>query len=178
MNDGGKNDPLPQKSRERAELQARSLVGTLSREYGLTIDESSGDAEFRECTGKDGERAHDGRFDLSYIARVPVPEAEHGNALRAMRKRLEAEGFTISDYREDKSKDPWALMYAKGGQDNFFVSVVSGIPPNSLIFSVSSPCFLPPGRKQDQVSAPAPRPHRIDVATAPADERLRDSPFG
>ncbi|WP_159394040.1 hypothetical protein [Streptomyces sp. NRRL F-5755] len=40
-----------------------------------------------------------------------------------MRKKLEAEGYQISGYREDKTKKPWALMDADGGKDDLSVSV-------------------------------------------------------
>ncbi|MFG2224801.1 hypothetical protein [Streptomyces sp. NPDC048644] len=168
MNDGGKNDPLPVKSQGQAEQLVRSLVDLLAGEYDLKADGKTVHKEFRDCFGKEGESADDGRFDLTYAVRAALPEAEHGKAIRAMRKRLEAEGYRISGYREDKSQDPWALMDAKGGKDNLSVSVESYLPPTQLVFSVTTPCFLPPGTKQQQVSAPAPGA----VPVAPVDPRL------
>ncbi|MFI9228402.1 hypothetical protein [Streptomyces rimosus] len=38
MNDGGKNDPLPVKSRGQAEHLVRSLVDSLAGEYDLKVD--------------------------------------------------------------------------------------------------------------------------------------------
>ncbi|WP_411138047.1 hypothetical protein [Streptomyces sp. C10] len=182
MNDGGKNDPLPVKSQEQAEHLVRSLVDSLAEEYDLKVDGKTVHKEFRDCFGKEGESADDGRFDLTYAARAALPEPEHGKAIRAMRKRLEAQGYKISGYREDKTKDPWALMDAKGGKDNLFVSVESYMPPNQLVFSVNTPCFLPPGVKQQQVSAPAPNTTPIAPvlpAKAPASaHRFADNPFG
>ncbi len=126
------------------------------------------DAEFRDCYGEKGEFASDGRFDLTYTVRATVPETEHGKAIRTMRKKLEAEGYKVSGYREDKTKKPWALMDADGGKDGLSVSVESYMPPTQLVFSVSTPCFLPPGTKQEQISAPAP-----DAAPVlPKDPRL------
>ncbi|MEU7636375.1 hypothetical protein AB0C11_09785 [Streptomyces sp. NPDC039016] len=184
MNDDGKNDPLPVKSQEQAEHLARSLVDSLAGEYDLKVDGKTVHKEFRDCFGKEGESADDGRFDLTYAVRAALPEAEHGKAIRAMRKRLEAQGYKISGYREDKTKDPWALMDAKGGKDNLFVSVESYLPPTLLVFSVTTPCFLPPGTKQEQVSAPAPDA----IPVTPKDPRLAlmgptgpayaDNPFG
>lgn len=184
MNDGGKNDPLPVKSREQAEHLVRNLVDLLAGEYELKVDGKSVDKEFRDCYGKGGESANDGRFDLTYAVRATLPEAEHGKAIRAMRKRLEAGGYEISGYREDKSKKPWALMDAKGGEDNLFVSVESYMPPTQLVFSVTTPCFLPPGTKQEQVSAPAPdaiavTPKETRRATVePTGAAYPDNPFG
>ncbi|RSO29975.1 hypothetical protein DMH15_26465 [Streptomyces sp. WAC 06725] len=168
MNDGGKNDPLPVKSRGQAEHLVRSLVDSLAGEYDLKVDGKTVHAEFRHCYGENGESASDGRFDLTYAVRASVPEAEHGKAIRAMRKKLEAEGFKVSGYREDKTKKPWALLDADGGKDDLSVSVESYMPPTQLVFSVSTPCFLPPGTKQEQISAPAPDA----VPVTPKDPRL------
>ncbi|GAU70943.1 hypothetical protein SSP35_24_00480 [Streptomyces sp. NBRC 110611] len=184
MNDGGKNDPLPVKSQEQAEHLVRGLVDSLAEEYGLKVDGKTVHKEFRDCFGKEGESTDDGRFDLTYAVRAALPEAEHGTAIRAMRKRLEAQGYKISGYREDKTKDPWALMDAKGGKDNLVVSVESYMPPDQLVFSVNTPCFLPPGVKQQQVSAPAtdtapvtPKDPRLALM-APTGPASPENPFG
>ncbi|MFE7311792.1 hypothetical protein ACFU7T_01560 [Streptomyces sp. NPDC057555] len=184
MNDGGKNDPLPVRSREQAEHLVRSLVDSLAGEYDLKVDGKTVHKEFRHCFGREGESADDGRFDLTYAVRTALPESEHGKAIRAMRKRLEAQGYKISGYREDRTKDPWALMDAKGGKDNLFVSVESYMPPDQLVFSVNTPCFLPPGVKQEQVSAPAPESVPVTpkaprlALMAPTGPAHPESPFG
>ena len=182
MNDGGKNDPLPVKSQEQAEHLVRSLVDSLAEEHHLKVDGKTVHKEFRDCFGKEGESADDGRFDLTYAVRAALPKPEHGKAIRAMRKKLEAQGFKISGYREDKTKDPWALMDAEGGKDDLSVSVESYMPPNQLVFSVNTPCFLPPGVKQQQVSAPAPSTTPV-APVPPAEEqasadRFVGNPFG
>ncbi|AJC55629.1 hypothetical protein [Streptomyces sp. 769] len=181
MNNGGKNDPLPVKSHGQAEHLVRNLVDSLAGEYGLKVDGKTVNKEFRDCFGKEGESASDSRFDLTYAVRVTLPEAEHGKAIRAMRKRLEAEGYKISGYREDKTKNPWALMDAK---DSLFVSVQSYMPPTQLVFSVTTPCFLPPGTKQEQISAPAPDAGPVTpkdprlALMAPTAPSYPDNPFG
>ncbi|MFG2093040.1 hypothetical protein [Streptomyces sp. NPDC048612] len=147
----GKNDPLPVKSKGGAEHAARALIDRLAGQYRLRVEDKPVSKEFRDCFGKNHERANDGRFDLSYAARAELPGDEHGKALRPMRKKLEAEGYEISGYREQPSQ---ALMDAKGGSNNFFVSVETYGSGNALVFSVNTPCFLPPGVKQEQVSAP------------------------
>ncbi|MFG2291186.1 hypothetical protein ACGFOU_34560 [Streptomyces sp. NPDC048595] len=179
MNDPGKNDPLPVQSRDNAEQLARRLAETLAGQYSLKVDGSTVNKEFRDCFGKDHEHASDGRFDLTYSVRAKLPGDEHGKALRAMRKKLEASHYKISGYREDKSD---ALMDAKGGHDNLFISVESYMPATELVFSISTPCFLPPGVKQQQLSAPAPKttptaPALVAKATAPV-RRFPDNPFG
>ncbi|WP_158795021.1 hypothetical protein [Streptomyces sp. NRRL S-337] len=79
-----------------------------------------------------------------------------------MRKKLETQGYKVSGYREDRTKKPWALMDAKGGEDNLFVSAQRYMPSTHLVFSVNTPCFRTPGVKQQQESAPPPN------TTAPA----------
>ncbi|MFG2097209.1 hypothetical protein [Streptomyces sp. NPDC048612] len=179
MTDSGKNDPLPVKSKDGAEHSVRALIDQLASQYGLRVDDKTVRKEFRDCFGKNHEHANDGRFDLTYSVRSRLPGDQHGKALRAMRKKLEAEGYKISGYRQDSSD---ALMDAKGGKDNFFVSVESYVPATDLVFSVNTPCFLPPGVKQEQVSAPAPT--TTPVAPLPVGEpavsanRFPDNPFG
>ncbi|MGW5116881.1 hypothetical protein ACWEQ8_15850 [Streptomyces noursei] len=184
MNDGGKNDPLPVKTKDQVERMVRNLVDSLAGDYGLKVDGKTVNKEFRDCFGREGEHADDGRFDLTYAVRATLPEAEHGKAIRAMRKRLEGQGYKISGYREDKSKDPWALMDAKGGEGGLFVSVESYTPPNQLVFSVNTPCFLPAGVKQQQVSAPASDASPVTrkdarlALMAPVSSAYRGNPFG
>ncbi|SHN01293.1 hypothetical protein [Streptomyces yunnanensis] len=183
MTDSGKNDPLPVKSKDGAERTARALIDSLASQYGLRVDDKTVDKEFYECFGRDHERATDGRFDLSYAVRAQIPGAEHGKALRPMRKKLEAEGYKILGYREEPSQ---ALMDAKGGSDNLFISVDSYGRRNSnaLVFSVETPCFLPPGVKQEQVSAPAPDADPVTpkdprlALMAPTGPLRPDNPFG
>lgn len=177
MTDSGKNDPLPVKSKASAEHSARTLIDQLASQYGLQVDDKTVRKEFRDCFGKNHEHASDGRFDLTYSVRSPLSGDQHGKALRPMRKKLEAAGYKVSSYRDDPSD---ALMDAKGGRDNLFVSVESYMPATDLVFSVNTPCFLPPGVKQEQVSAPAPN----TIPVAPMDEpavsanRFPANPFG
>ncbi|MEU9125732.1 hypothetical protein AB0C96_38950 [Streptomyces sp. NPDC048506] len=179
MNDSGKNDPLPVKSKDNAEQLVRGLVESLAGQYSLKVDDSSVNKDFRDCFGKNHEHASDGRFDLTYSVRAKLPGDKHGEALRVMRKKLESSGYKISGYREDASD---ALMDAKGGHDNLFVSVESYQPPTELVFSVNTPCFLPPGVKQEQVSAPVPQttPTEPQLAAAPnvSTRRFAENPFG
>ncbi|MFB7635410.1 hypothetical protein ACFC0M_31280 [Streptomyces sp. NPDC056149] len=181
MTDSGKNDPLPVKSKDGAERSARELIDSLAGQYRLQVDDETVHKEFRDCFGKSHERANDGRFDLTYSVRVQLPGAEHGKALQPMRKKLETEGYKILGYRAEPSQ---ALMDARGGSDNFFISVDSYGRRDALVFSVNTPCFLPPGVKQEQVSAPVPDAGPV----TPKDPRLAlmsptgfespDNPFG
>ncbi|MER7149412.1 hypothetical protein [Streptomyces lydicus] len=139
--DSGKDDPPPVKTKADAEHSARALIDQLAGQYGLRIDDKTARKEFRDCFGKNHEHPGDGRFDLTYSVRSRLPGEQHGKALHAIRKKLEAEGYKVSSYREDPSD---ALMDAKGGRDNLFVSVESYMPATDLVFSVNTPCFLPP----------------------------------
>ncbi|MFE9397510.1 hypothetical protein [Streptomyces flavidovirens] len=177
MTDNGKNDPLPVKSQQKAEYDVRALVNLLADEIGSEADNKTVDKRFRECRGKEGEQANDGRFYLSYTAQVPLPRAEYNAGLRKLKKKLEDEGYKVSSYREGDWRH--ILLYSKGGDANFFVSVGAMKPPyDRMILGVTTPCFLPPGKKQEEVSAPLPRPQRESVpvaapavAPAPAQER-------
>lgn len=167
MTDNAKNDPLPVKSKSRAEYEARALVDLLADAIGSEVDAKSVDKKVRECRGKQGEEANDGRFDLAYSAAVPHARAGYSTALKKLRKKLEAEGYRVSDYREGDWRH--ILLYAKGGDAHYFVRVGASKPPyDELTLSVKTPCFLPPGVDQEQVSAPQPRPPRDDAPVAAA----------
>ncbi|MDI3386512.1 hypothetical protein QIS99_09835 [Streptomyces sp. B-S-A8] len=171
MTDNGKNDPLPVKSKSKAEHEVRALIDLLADEIGSEVDTETVDKNFHECRGRQGEEANDGRFDLGYSVAVPQPRAEYNSALKRLRKRLEAEGYKVSDYREGDWRH--VLLYAKGGNANYFVSVGASKPPyDEMTLAVKTPCFLPPGVEQEQVSAPLPRPQgdatpEVPVAAAP-----------
>lgn len=153
MTDDGKNDPLPVRSREKAEYDARALIDQLTEVIDTHIDPATVHRSFRDCVGKNGETADDGRFDLDYWVEAPLPGKKHNAALRVLKKKLKSESFTIKDYREGDWRH--VLLYAKGGKDDFFVSVGAVRPPDErLVLSVTTPCFLPPGVEQEQVSAP------------------------
>lgn len=165
MTDSGKNDPLPVKSQQKAEYEVRALIDLLAEEIGSEVDAKSVDKRFRDCIGKNNETANDGRFDLDYTVQAPLPRAQYNTALAKLKKTLEAEGYKVSAYREGDWRH--ILLYAKGGDANFFVSVGAMKPPyDRMILSVTTPCFLPPGKKQEEVSAPLPRPQRESVPVA------------
>ncbi|MDI3407943.1 hypothetical protein [Streptomyces cavernicola] len=139
----GKNDPLPVKSKSKAEYEVRALIDLLADEIGSEADPETVDKNFRECRGKQGEEANDGRFDLGYSVAVPHPRAEYNPGLKKLRKRLEAEGYKVTDYREGDWRN--ILLYAKGGDANYFVRVGASKPPyDEMTLSVKTPCFLPP----------------------------------
>ncbi|MDI3407940.1 hypothetical protein [Streptomyces cavernicola] len=181
MTDSGKNAPLPVKSQSRAEYEVRALIDLLAAEIGSEVDTETVDKNFRECRGKQGEEASDGRFDLGYSVAVPHPRAEYNSGLQRLRKKLEAKGYKVTDYREGDWRN--ILLYAKGGDSNYFVSVGASKPPyDEMVVYVTTPCFLPPGVEQEQVSAPLPHPQRdatpaapVIAAPAPTPSRQPDS---
>lgn len=165
MTDNGKNEPLPVKSQPRAEYEVRALIDLLAEEIGSEVDAKTVDKRFRDCIGKNNETADDGRFDLSYTAQVPLPRAQYNAGLRKLKKKLEDEGYKVSSYREGDWRH--ILLYSKGGDANFFVSVGATKPPyDQMVLGVTTPCFLPPGTKQEEVSAPLPRPQRESAPVA------------
>jgi hypothetical protein len=180
MTDDGKNDPLPVRSQAKTEYEVRALIDLLADAVGSEVEGKSVDKKFGQCMGKDGEIAHDGRFDLDYLAAVPLPREKYNTALRALRERLEAEKYKVSDYREGEWRD--ILIYAKGTDSSFFVSVHAAKPPyDELTLHVTTPCYLPPGKHQEQISAPAPRQEPLAAVPAPAppaDGPWSANPFG
>ncbi|MDG4861752.1 hypothetical protein P8605_26795 [Streptomyces sp. T-3] len=178
MNDNGKNDPLPEKSRSKAEYEARALIDQLADEVGSEVDAKTVDKRFRECEGKNGEVANDSRFILAYSAVFPLERAQFNPGLRKFKKVLEAEGYKISGYREGDWRH--ILLYAKGGDSGFFVSVDAQKPPyDEMAVSVTTPCFLPPGARQEQVSAPGPQRDYAPVAapvSSPAPDQDQPAP--
>ncbi|MDQ8704584.1 hypothetical protein RCO28_19115 [Streptomyces sp. LHD-70] len=175
MTDSGKNDPLPVKSQSRAEYEVRALIDLLADELGSEVDTETVNKNFRECRGKQGDEANDGRFDLGYSAAVPHPRAEYNSGLKKLRKKLEAKGYKVTDYREGDWRH--ILLYAKGGDANYFVSVGASKPPyDEMTVYVTTPCFLPPGVDQEQVSAPQPRPQRDTAPAVPAAPAVTAAP--
>ncbi|MFB6758321.1 hypothetical protein ACFCXR_02790 [Streptomyces noursei] len=60
-------------------------MDSLAGDYGLKADGRTVSKEFRDCFGREGEHADDGRFGLTYAVRATLPEAEHGKAIRTRR---------------------------------------------------------------------------------------------
>ncbi|MGW7054985.1 hypothetical protein [Streptomyces sp. NPDC054887] len=175
MTDNGKNAPLPVKSRPKAEYEVRALIDVLAEEIGSEVDAKTVDKQFRDCIGKNNETANDGRFDLNYTAQAPLPRAQYNTALGTLKKRLKAEGYKVTGYREGDWRH--ILLYAKGGDAGFFVSVGAAKPPHDMmIFGVSTPCFLPPETEQEVVSAPLPRPRRESAPVAAPAPDLAPAP--
>ncbi|MEV0091851.1 hypothetical protein [Streptomyces sp. NPDC050738] len=119
-----------------------------------------------------GEEPGEGRI------RRPGSARPAGRGDRVLRKKLEAEGYKVSDYREGDWKA--LLLYARHRESGFFVDVgAEGPPHDQLILSVVTPCYMPPGKHQEQISAPAPRlPQVAPVPAAATDSPWSADPFG
>ncbi|MEU5212548.1 hypothetical protein [Streptomyces sp. NPDC020742] len=144
------NKPLPRKSREDALAWAKKYTAVMAHYADVKVSSDPAPLEsFEECIGRNDEIADDGRFTLSYVVYVHLPQDQHITAVRKVRQALEQHAVKISSYEERKAR-PEVLLYGYHEKENFSVSADSSKPPNLLSFSVSTPCFLPPGAKQQR----------------------------
>ncbi|WP_330296504.1 hypothetical protein [Streptomyces sp. NBC_00503] len=150
MSDNGANDPLPRMSRAHAEAWAEDWVDSMARTAKSEIISDTLSANFHNCTGKNGETAHDGRFTLMFNARAKVPRAQYAEALKALRSELEAQGFKVVGYQEGPGQERGAYgLQASRPKDKQFVSA-GDVGDDLWTLSVDTPCLLPPDAKQQQ----------------------------
>ncbi|WP_399086619.1 hypothetical protein ACGH2B_08710 [Streptomyces sp. BBFR2] len=147
--DENPNAPLPRKSRADTLEWAKRYTSTMARYAQVDIaDDPAPQTHFEDCVGKGDEVADDGRFTLTYAAYARIPAHEHIAAVRKLRGALKKHGVDVSDYTEDPSR-PTVTLYAKNRAERFLITADNTIKPaNTLLLSVSTSCFLPPGAKQ------------------------------
>ncbi|RLL67966.1 hypothetical protein [Streptomyces sp. Z26] len=145
------NEPLPVMSEKKSEAWARHFAASMARSARVMVDDSTERPKVQGCTGKNGETAGDGRFSMDYAVRAPLPVADHATAVGRVREALEERGYEITGYQELQGDEPSVILEAVSRKDGFSVAV-EGLPSSeSLLFSVSTPCLLPPGAKQEKV---------------------------
>lgn len=148
--DSRKNAPLPRMSRVDVQASAAAFAQSLARSAGAPIDGGSIKAQFSDCLGEQDETADDGRFFLTYRAHSPLARARQGQAGARIRDDLKKHGSEVSSFRDDDSVEPAVLLEAYDPAKDFDIDV-SGYPdPDEMHFVVSTPCYLPPGAKQQQ----------------------------
>ncbi|WP_244176733.1 hypothetical protein [Streptomyces albus] len=150
MSEDSINDPLPRMSKEKAEKWAKHWTESMARTAKAEIVPKSHTANFSKCIGKNNEIADDGRFNLSYHIRAKLSKERHADAIRAVRDKLEEEGFEIVGYRSDPKVRPANLVDAKHPKQRHFVSA-GDVSDDLLTLIVRTPCLLPPGVKQQQL---------------------------
>ncbi|MDI3421842.1 hypothetical protein [Streptomyces luteolus] len=144
------NEPLPRRSEAKTLAWAKQYTSAMARHAEVRItDDPAPRKHFEECIGRDGEIADDGRYQLSYAAYANLPEAEHIAAVRKLRKELEDHGVRVTSHTE-RPETPEVILYGANDKQQFSVTADSVNPPGTLRLEVSTPCFLPPGVKQQQ----------------------------
>jgi len=152
MSDNGKNAPLPRLSKERAVQWAEQHASRMAEAAGVTLDKQKTKTFFNNCVGEHDEVADDGRYTMDYAAYANVPTERHTDVVRRIRADFEKEKYRITGYREYEDDYNSALVDAADDETGFTISAGSAGPakkPSKLIlFSVSTPCMIPPGVTQ------------------------------
>ncbi len=144
------NKPLPRKSRQDSLAWAKQYTSAMAHYAEVEIGHQFGPLEnFGDCVGKHDEVADDGRYRLTYTVYAKLPRDQHIAAARKLRTALKEHGVEITDFTERPEK-PEVIMYARHPREKFFVVADTVKPPNTLRLEVSTPCFLPPGAKQQK----------------------------
>ncbi|MGW7576777.1 hypothetical protein [Streptomyces sp. NPDC054765] len=148
------NDPnkaLPRKSREESLAWAKKYTSTMAHYAKVKIGNKFGPfTDFEECIGQNDEVAQDGRYTLTYTVYADLPQAEHIPAVRKLRAALKEQGgVDVSSY-EERPHAHQVVLDGRHDKENFSLIADSVKPPNTLRLSVSTPCFLPPGAKQQK----------------------------
>lgn len=151
MSDEGVNDPLPRMSKEKAEKWAKHWTDSMVSTARARLDPKTARpaADFTNCVGSNNETSGDGRFTLSYSVRGTLPRAEHAAAVTDIKETLKDKGFDIQTFVVNEDEEPANAVDAKHPEDQQFVSVGS-VGEDLLVFSVVTPCLLPPGVEQQQ----------------------------
>ncbi|WP_234314770.1 hypothetical protein [Streptomyces sp. NRRL F-5135] len=140
-------------SKKKAEEWAKHWIESMARTAGAEIrTETEPDApaaKFTDCVGENNEIADDGRFTLRYDVHAYLARNRQTEGIRAIRDTLKAKGFEIQGYRSDPTMNPVNLVDAKHPNDHQFVSV-EDLNDELILLTVSTPCLLPPGAKQQQ----------------------------
>ena len=126
MSSDGKNDPLPVMARTDAQAWAQHMTEYMAQAAGITLTPSTVNPAFRPCTGRNGERADDDRYYLSYAVDSTVPLQQHPDAVRKIRDMLTGRNFDIKGYREETDGQPDALLDAYDPQGHYLVSAETG----------------------------------------------------
>ncbi|MEU3709235.1 hypothetical protein [Streptomyces catenulae] len=148
QNDAALNKPLPRKIRTAALSWAKQYTNVMAHYAGVSVADAPPPLEsFEDCVGQNDEVADDGRFTLSYTVYAHLPQGKHIEAVRKVRHALEEHAVKITSYEERPAR-PEVLLYGYHEKERFSLIADSVKPPNLLRFSVSTPCFLPPGAEQ------------------------------
>ncbi|MCF1599833.1 hypothetical protein [Streptomyces muensis] len=144
------NKSLPHKSRADSLAWAKEYTAVMAQYAEVKIADEPGPREdFETCVGRNDEVSEDGRYTLTYAVYAKLPEDQHIATVRKVRKALEAHGVRITSHTE-RPEVPESILYGRNDKEGIFLIVDSVNPPGTLRLSVSTPCFLTPGAKQQQ----------------------------
>ncbi|MFF7454973.1 hypothetical protein [Kitasatospora sp. NPDC008115] len=143
---GGKDVPLPVKSRADAVAWARDVVEQLALVLEVRLNDKPAGTNFSRCLGKKGEPFFEDRYELIYGVRSDTPNARHAEVVRRARDRLLGDGFEVTDFRVTTDGTPHALVDARHPESRHRVSVKSGEGGDALAFVVITPCLQEPPR--------------------------------
>lgn len=149
--DSGKNDPLPRMSKTDAQSWAKHFTESMARDVGVNISPETIRSHFFDCVGRNDEIVDDGRYNLYYYARVALVKDRQLKAVETIRKSLEERGYEILGFQNDAKANPSVIMDARSPEKDFGIRVEGHKLPESLLFSIITPCLLPPGVEQKEL---------------------------
>ncbi|MFE1177022.1 hypothetical protein [Streptomyces sp. NPDC058773] len=148
-----KNAPLPRKSEAQALSEARHYTKALAGSSGVVLSPRTAVKDLHTCVGKDDETAEDGRFTLTYHVRGELPRQQHIAAARRLREAMEGQRISVDHLDERPGDDrPVILDGSVAGKrkERISLTVESVEGPDSLQYVVTTPCYLPPGVRQQR----------------------------
>ncbi len=145
------NKALPRKSREDSLAWAKRYTSSMAHYAGVKVGNKFGPfTDFEDCIGQNDEVADDGRYTLTYTVYAEVPREEQIPVVRKLRAALKDHGgVEVSSY-EERPQSHEVVLDGRHKTENFSLIADTAKPPNTLRLSVSTPCFLPPGARQQK----------------------------
>ncbi|MGH3118085.1 MAG: hypothetical protein ACRDP3_28270 [Streptomyces sp.] len=137
-------------SKKEAQKWAHHFVESMARTARVEIDKKTVKPAFSNCVGENAEVAKDGRFNLDYYARAPISVDDQATAVRRVHDELKKRGYKILGLQEIGGEKSSVILDAKSKEKDFSISVEGSSQDPDLLFSVTTPCILPPGAKQQK----------------------------
>ncbi|MFF4521575.1 hypothetical protein [Streptomyces bluensis] len=148
-----KNAALPRKSEKQALSEAQQYTEAMARYSGVVLSSGTAVKDVYDCVGKDDEIAEDGRFTLTYHIKGELPREKHIAAARRLSKALEGHRITVDSLDERPGDDRPVILDGSvvGKQkERISLTVESIEAPDGLQYVVTTPCYLPPGVRQQR----------------------------
>jgi len=144
------NKPLPRKSQEDSSSWAKKFVSAMARHAEVKISHDPAPRKrSNTCVGKNDEVPEDGRYTLTYTAYADLPADQHIASVRKLSEALKKHGVRITGVTE-RPETPEVILFGESEKEGYTLIADTVKPPNTLRLSVTTPCYLPPGAKQQQ----------------------------